>query len=69
MLQFFAVLLSLARIQTSAATIERTLSYLPAIISEDQQFPLGDMTEPSLLLKYNRIRHHFSVTKQLKVYH
>ena len=40
MLQIFAVLLSLALIQPSAATTERALSYLPAIISEDQQIPL-----------------------------
>ena len=43
--------------------IERAFPHLRAIISDNQHLALGDMTEASLLLKYNRNRPLDSVTK------
>ena len=52
----FAVWRSPALIQQSSAMIEHAFSHLRATISDIQHLALGDMTEASLLLKYNRNR-------------
>ena len=50
---WLAVWWSLALTQPSSAMIERAFSQLRATISDNQHLALGDVTEASLLLKYN----------------